>query len=615
MARTGTRWVAPIGAITVTVFFTVLLYQLVFNGWAHSYDSAIYVRSLWGVANGNLTNPWVDLHVLSIHANFVLFLLAPFTVAFHPAAVLIGAQALALGVTVGLVAQEVRESAIAARMDRHSVLASVVFFVCAVTVGGPMIVNPFLFDIRPDLIGIPLLTYGLLRARRQGGFDRRSLGVMLLSLLVREEYMMVIVGAMVLGPFPRSLKEGWQIRAIGVVLALGYWALYWFGFRNWIGDGSYAIAQEVGAAFLDETSLTSGQILGFKVELVAAFVFCSGGLAALGWRWLGPALPGLLFLLISSRMQDLILNFHYVMFVIPGLLVASVDGFDRFTGRHRKALTLPLVSGVLITLTFAWSSALPGGGRFRAENFYLFEPDALEERSEILAAHELVSQIPNDAGLAMPHEIAPPVADRVLGLSVLDYLEDVSEESVPAGVDWVLLPGNRWANAGRMLVDLHGFRLVDFQGSRLALLTRDSSVPTNWPAVVTVDHPTSCQTPIARWPAAGFRLCGIEPRSDGRIRITIIRNEDVDDRVARRPLALLARSVGMESFTPSFMLRGLVNPIQLPVGGSGVFVTDAPLIDGPHGQLEIALTFTSGGAIPAVLPGSEEPVGAVVVTW
>jgi hypothetical protein len=269
----------------------------------------------------------------------------------------------------------------------------------------------------------------------------------------------------------------------------------------------------------------------------------------------------------------------------------------------------------LIALTFAWSSALPGGGRFRAENFFLFEPDILERRADVLAAHDLVAQIPADVGIAMPHELAPPVADRALVVSVLDYLEDVSEEGVPGGIDWVILPGARWSNAGRIMVDLHGFRLVDFEGSRLALLTRDASVPTNWSAVVAVDNPSSCQTPIAQWPAAGFRLCEIEPRADGRVRITVIRNEEVDQRVGRRPLALLVRPTGAEAFTPATMLHGLVNPTQLPTGGSGVFVTDVPLVQGPHGELEIVLAFTVGGAIPALLSGAEDSVAGVMVAW
>lgn len=599
----------------VAALFATLLHHLVFRGWAHSYDSAIYVRSLWGVATGNMTNPWVDLHVLSIHANFVLFLLAPLTVVFHPATVLIGAQSIALGVTIGLVASETLRIAESARMDRYSVFASCAFCVCGVTGGAPLVVNPFLFDIRPDLIGIPLLTYGLLRARRQGGFDVRAVAPMLAALLVREEYMMVIVGAMVLGPIRARLPTEWRLRAVTLLLAVGYWALYWFGFRNWIGDGSYAIAQEVGAAFLDETELSSGQVLGFKLEIVLAFLLSSGGLLLMGWRWIGPALPGLLFLLISSRMQDLILNFHYVMFVIPGVLVASVHGFERWTTRTRHAVWPAFVAAALITITFAWSSALPGGGRYRAENFYLFDPDARIAHDELLRAHDLVARVPDDVGVALPHELAPPIADRPLARAVSVYIDEVTVDSVPTGIDWVVLPGANWASAGRILVDLHGFRLVGFEETRLALLTRDTSAPLNWEEAAAAADPATCQAPLAHWPAAGFRLCGIEPRADGRVRVTVIRNETVDPRVAARPLVLLVRPAGSPDFVPAFLLRGLVNPTQIPTGGSGVFLTDAPVVTSAHGTLEIVLAFTEGGAIPAMVPGAEEPVGAVMVSW
>jgi hypothetical protein len=140
-------------------------------------------------------------------------------------------------------------------------------------------------------------------------------------------------------------------------------------------------------------------------------------------------------------------------------------------------------------------------------------------------------------------------------------------------------------------------------------------VPTNWPAVGAVDDPSTCRTPIAQWPAAGFRLCGIEPRADGHASISVIRDDQVDGRVGRRPLALLVRPAGAEAFTPAFILQGLVNPTQLPIGGSGVFVTDEPVVEGAQGGLEIVLAFTTGGAIPATLPGAEEPVGSVTVTW
>jgi hypothetical protein len=67
---------AGVGAVAVSFGFGwalwALLRSLLVQGWAHSFDAAIYVRSLWGVAAGDLWNPVVELHVVSIHFNLVL---------------------------------------------------------------------------------------------------------------------------------------------------------------------------------------------------------------------------------------------------------------------------------------------------------------------------------------------------------------------------------------------------------------------------------------------------------------------------------------------------------------------------------------------------------------
>lgn len=610
----GLDWAVVVPAVVAGGLYAAMLAHLVYRGWAHSYDSAIYVRSLWGVANRDLFNPMVDLHVLSIHGNFVLYLLAPFARVFHPATVLISAQATALALTVAMACSAYRRVAVDAGLDRWSRIGASFFAAFGLVVGAPMLANPFLFDIRPDLLGVPLLTWGLLRAHRRGAFDWKAVAVMLSSLLVREEYMMVIVGALVVTPFPRPLTANWRLRLVGTVAALGYWALYWFGFRNWIGDGSYAIAQEVGSAFLDAAELTTGQIALYKAELLAVFFAAAGGTVVVGWRWCGPALPGLLFLLISSRMQELVLNFHYVQFVVPGLIVASVAGFERWLDSQRRGGgRLPMVSAAAITICFVTSSALPGGGRHRDENFFLSPSHDVEEYLLLQEAHRLVAGIPPGVGAAIPHELAAPLADRSLILPTNTYVERVTPESAPSGVDWVVLPGNRWGSTGRMLVDRHGFRLVHFLGRRLALLARNPSAAPNWLEVNAVDRPMSCRTPLATWDAAGFELCGAEAE-DGRLRVTIVRNAPPDARLVDTPLAVIVVDPASGATVGASMLGGLIPVQHLPVGGSGVFVTDQP-VAGESGQADVAIVLPDGGAVPVTRPGSDEATPGARVTW
>ncbi len=621
-ARDVTAWAAWLPAVTVTVAVATMLHQLVFSGWAHSYDSAIYVRSLWGAAFGDLHNPMVDLHVLSIHSNFVLFLLAPFARVVHPALVLIATQAVALGVTVWLVADTFRRLASDAGRDLWVSIVAALFGAFAVTVGSPIVVNPFLFDIRPDLIAVPLLTYGLLRAHRRGGFDWRSVGVMCLALLVREEMMMVIVGALVLSPWSRPWRSELVVRGVGVVVALGWWCLYWFGFRQWIGDGSYEIAQEVGSAFLDGEH-PIGAALRYKAEIVLVAAVGMGAMSALGWRWLGAAVPGLLFLLASSRMQELALNFHYVAFAAPGVIVAGCEGFRRaLPGFSRADTRLPWVSAAAIVVCFSLSSALPAGGRFRTENFYVLlaaedDPNdtrpTLAEGDELLKAHDLLSGVPDGAAVAAPHELAGPIANRRTILPIPTLLAGLEGQGqVPQGVAWVVLPARYWTTTGRFLADVHGFYVVDYIPDRLAVLARGARQSLAWRRVNAEERPAPCGEPLAWWPAAGFRLCGTNVRHDN-LHVTLFRDRMPKPELEGRSLGVVIRVPETGDTFPAWVLSGLINPAQIPLGGSCVAESVVSL---DAASIEIALVTLDGQLVPARIPTPDGPqdVDAAPVT-
>ena len=139
VCRRGGRGALTLGA---------LLYRLTFEGWSHSFDTAIYVRLLWGVAHGEWMNPR-DLHVFTIHGNFVFFALAPLAWVFGATWTLLGAQALAFGATIGVTARVGSCGDGAARRYAHGGGAPLA--------GGvrphrrhTLLTNPFLFDLRPD---------------------------------------------------------------------------------------------------------------------------------------------------------------------------------------------------------------------------------------------------------------------------------------------------------------------------------------------------------------------------------------------------------------------------------------------------------------------------------
>ncbi len=594
---------------TVFVLYASLLYHLVFAGWAHTYDSAIYVRSLWGVANGELFNPMVDLHTLSIHGNFVLYALAPFARVMHPGLVLVLAQAGALAATTHMVVTAWIREGRQANIDVWSSLAMAGFVGFALIACTPMVTNPFLFDVRPDLLGIPLLTWGLCRAHRTGAFDVRGVAVMLLALLVREEYMMVIVGG--LGLAPMAPRTQWRIRAAGIAIAVGYWAFYWFGFRNWIGDGSFEIAQQVGSAFLDASTLTMAQIAAYKLEILVVFAASVGGSVLIGWRWLGAAIPGLLLLLVTSRMQEMVLNFHYVEFVIPGLAVASVDGVRRWLKVSRSGgSVLPLVSAVLMTGSYMCSSALPAGGRHQSASFHLgVQRTAAElpEYERLLDAYRLVGYLPDDVGVALPHELAAPVSNRAMVRPAITYFQMLTPEQAPEGIDWVIAPGRNWAVGGRTLVDAHGFRLVEIQPPRLALFTRDPDVlPGESLGLAAI---ADCAAPMGAWPAAGLTLCGVERDAEGRLGLRIARTGAGASGGPGNYVLFAGAENGAPQ--PALAWNGLLNAAQLPVGTQFLFVTEGAV--DPTGTATIDVVLTQRGPtgglapVPTANPASAGP--------
>lgn len=578
-ARRATRWSEWVVAFVTTTSMFALLRQLVFHGWSHSFDSAIYVRSLWGVAHGAWDNPLVDLHVMAVHFNLVLLPLAPLARVVHPAWVLIAAQSVAFGATVWLVSRALRQVATRFDADRTAQVGAA-WLGIALVLATPVVTNPFLFDIRPDLVGIPLALAGMLRARERGDWDVPAVALLLSSMLAREEYVMVVVGALATTPFGRTLFDRWRLRVAGMAIGTVWFGLYFRGIRCWLDAAACEKAGEVGAAFLSGDAVTAmGDIAVYKAEIALVFLASMALLSLRGWRWLGAALPGLAFVLINSRLQSLMLNFHYLQFAAPGVLVAAVHGAERLAQHPRRAwVLLGLAAGLA---SFAVSSALPGGGRFRSENFALLLTDDTPltpaDAAKLEQLHELVALIPPDVPAAVPWAVSAAVADR-------DHI-DVSEVIVPElaewgaprdGMDWMVLAWRDVGGAARLLIEQHGFVAAAVVEGRAALVTREPGVlvASELLDAAAVDIP--CDAPPVRWPALGLAACDAWVGADGVPVLALTRvapGPPAGVVPAAQPLA------GDQGGAPFALAAaaGLVNPRDIPPGAVLGFRAPGPV--------------------------------------
>jgi hypothetical protein len=593
-------------------FLLIALHQVLHRwGWAHSFDSAIYVRSVWGLANGSPLNPLVDHHAFGIHLSLLQAPMALLTPWVAPASLLLGAQALSFFATLLMFLLACQRLGRRAAGDDTPLLVGQVVAMCVLWVCSPWTWNPWLFDLRPEWIGVPLLTAGLFRAHRLGRWDAASIALACASVAGREEFAACAAAGLLLSPPWLHRDPAWKGRLAGALFCALWLAGYWYGVRAWLADGSFDRAHSVAAAFGEvDAPMTLATRLGYKAEIVLTFALSCSGMPLLGWRWAGAALPGFLLALVTQRHQALVLNFHYLAFAMPGLLVMAVDGISRSSRTTRTLRVVPyhvfLISCVLVALIMASvSSAFPGCGRWQAGNFgLLLHPGGTftpEMRSRLRRVHDLMDDVPADVPLVAPWALLARHADRDVVLSWEQVAADPAGwDATMARVRWVAVPARAWRTAGAQLV-LDGWHLQGAVPGAVALMTRDpGDLPRGLIDALAGAMPGACEASLGTWSDAGLTLCRLERLPDGRA-LAVVQGPA---QPAGPPL-LLALEPADDARAPGMrmdVLEGLVGPHQVashPLQAVG----SAPL---RPGRWALRL-HTAAGALPFVPASADAP--------
>lgn len=472
---TGLSWryrvlataLAAAGSVPVAWALWASMYQ----GQAHSFDAMLYARSLWGLGHGAPLNSVVDVHAMAIHGHFGLYALAPFTWWFRAVDVLLVAQVTTYflcNLLVITAAMQVWRAPVGASAEpleaadnqRYPAVAGacVALFLAA----NPVWTNPFLFDVRPDLLGALPAVYGTLRLWKRGLSDRLGLAALISSVLMREEFAMLVVATLLLWP-SKPWRTHQRERLLGSAIALSYWGLYWFVLRHWYG-GDLAEARVQGAATTlmggtSEFVLEFARNLGWKLEILLAWLLGAGGLSLAGWRWMGGSLPGLAMVLAMNRMANKVIIFHYAIFGSAALPVAMLEGLRRLCAwppaRRRAALVTGMMLGVGIG--FLSNPAWPG---LRREAIYV-SAEAAQGAGMALLAPALAC-VPDGAGLIVPYHFAAPLADRE-HVYRADVMANVPVSEWPPEVQVVVML-NRQVNPIRDQVVAQRWRLTGQRG-------------------------------------------------------------------------------------------------------------------------------------------------------
>ncbi|MBI3072829.1 MAG: DUF2079 domain-containing protein [Deltaproteobacteria bacterium] len=569
----------------VALLAAALLYRGIFDAFAQGPDALLYARSLWGVAHGDFVNPVADAHVFAIHANLVLFALAPFVWLMPAALVLILAQAAALGVTLGLVARAFHDATIEAGSSAKWAKGAGLWGGALAVVLSPIVLNPFVFDPRPELIGVPFLVAAHIRMVELGVVDRRVLIYAMAAVLCREEFALVVAATFAFSPLatlPRSARPLLRRRTLRFIAfgLLAYFLAWALGLRFLLG-GTLNVAEMhlAGQGELDVPETASTFAL-FKLEIAAVVATTAGTLIWRGGRWLFGALPGLVFLMANQLIVRHQLNFHYGMLVAPSLIAAALAGYRAWirAGRPHRHLNVAVWTTIALA-AFILEGSAPGGRRFWPRRFDLARDDGslhfgLATRNpEYVAAHKTIAKMPRSHGVAVLETMGAPLADRDIITSTRWLAKDVEAgRPVRPEIQSVVVRRQEISQLGRKLVHRYGFRLAGLTEGPLEWLTRDPAhVDIPWERFQEPLAEEKCRRPQVSWASAGLELCEALVQPGQRATALIRRRTAGQTLTGVRPVIFLARESGAR---PMWVAQGLVSLSDLPVGNAVRVFTD-----------------------------------------
>lgn len=313
-----TLWLLII--IYTAAVFTLLAFKYATGGY-NAIDLGIYNQVFFNSSHGRLFQFSIHPHLyLGDHFELLILLLVPLYSLFRSPLSLLFLQTLGLALAAWPLYLIARQKL----SGLSSLLLSLAFL------ASPFVLNMNFFEFHMLPFAIPLLFFAFYF------YLKNNFGAwlvfLILSLLVREDVAFVIL---MFGPL--ALLDKKRIRWIVTPVAL---AILWFllaivltGHFNpsgsykffslyaWLGE----TPREIVTNLFTKPWLVARQIFSFNnAFLLAGLLVPLAGLPLLSVKYLTPALPIILQLLLTSVSSTIVLQTHYPALIIPFLFIASV---------------------------------------------------------------------------------------------------------------------------------------------------------------------------------------------------------------------------------------------------------------------------------------------------
>lgn len=390
-------WIA---IILWTFLFTALGAYKLYNFQYRDFDLAYFTQVFWNTAQGRPFGLTIHPHLsLGDHAEWLILPLAAFfAIVPHPLTLLfLQALALALG-AVPLYRLAER------RLPRRWALGAAIGYLLL-----PFPANAVLFEFHLLPLALPLLLFAA------DAYDRRAFRSFIIflvfALLAREDVSLAVLGFSAVALIEKRERR-WPLTPL--LLAAAALLLDWLVIKNFSVGGSYKFS--VYYSWLGEnplalfSQLVSLPALEFLIGLLLPFLL----LPLLNPRWLLlSVLPALGIILTGSGGGLLALQMHYAVLVLPGILLASLEGLNTLLfWKSRLFPWAPLQGkdrGVLaIVLSIALAFGLWTIGPLQGIIGLAFT----EKTPKAAAARELIRQIPTNATVAASDGLLTALAKR-----------------------------------------------------------------------------------------------------------------------------------------------------------------------------------------------------------
>lgn len=437
-------WGRLLLSVAVASLVSLLLYSSVFLGRTQSIDALLYTQSLQAAFEGSRGAEAQGRLPWQVHGHWHLYLLSPLVAVFHPALILIAAQSVSLGITAWLSFRGLE--------IRGAILMTIGILL------SPIVMNTFLFDLRPGLVAVPLYLAALVRMHELRDVDKWAMMLLLGACLCREEFCLVAgVSVLIFSAKP------WQVRAGLAAIFLAYFSAY-LTCRYWLTPTGTV---ESSLVLHSTGTLWSLDALEHKVVLAVSWLLAFGGVWLLAERRLVLlCVAGLLPAFVSTWMLDSQVIFHYAMFGIAPMVFAATTALNAAL-RAKLSLFGKLPFAAALILGFLFFSVLPGGGSYRPGYFNV---GGLEERP--LKVHKHLAKLPPETPAVVPFEYAAPLGNRISTQSSYGWRRTGAKISVPAQT--FVIPERELENTIPYL-EARGFEITKSGSGVVFLQTRNAA--------------------------------------------------------------------------------------------------------------------------------------------